>query len=342
MRFLFFYILITLSACAQASGSEQFRVVFYNVENLFDTIKEPGKNDSEYLPDSKRYWNSAKYYKKLNQLSKVISAIGEWQTPALIGMCEVENEQVLNDLTQVSLMRSQGYRFVVSNSKDERGIDVALLYQRDRFKLLGHTCHTIKFTDKKKVSRDLLHVYGQLKNNDTLDVFICHYPSRREGEKASEPYRIQASELLRQKVDSILKQRKEASVIIMGDFNDEPTDKSLCQTLGARPYAEKAERTELYNLSYHLNKDRQGGSYKYQGKWNLLDQIIVSGRILETTSSFSFHPNDCHIYRADFLLTEDKTQGGKRPRRTYHGMKYEGGFSDHLPVYADFYVSLVP
>lgn len=338
-----FQPILLLSFCLYAfsiQASEPFRVVFYNVENFFDTINEPGKNDSDFLPQSKRHWNSKKYYTKLNQIAKVLSAVGEWQTPALIGLCEVENETVVNDLTQRSPIRKQQYRFVMTDSRDERGIDVALLYQRDQFRLLSHASYRIRFPSPEKRSRDILHVCGQVKSGDTLDVFVCHYPSRRGGEKASEPYRICASDCLKQKVDSVIGIRQSPAVLIMGDFNDEPSSHSLYHTLCAKPFQEIDDSTRLCNLFFPFEKKQYKGSYKYRGYWNLLDQMIVSTHLLQPGARFGILPDRAGIYEADFLFTEDKTQGGRRPKRSFYGMKYEAGFSDHLPIYADFYVSL--
>lgn len=346
IRLIVFSLLTFLLSTECSYGAERFRVVSYNVENLFDTIKAPGKNDNEFLPGSKRYWNRKKYYTKLNNLSKVISGVGEWQPPALIGMCEVENEIVLDDLTKHTPLREQGYRFVVTDCADERGIDVALLYQRDQFHLLGYESYPVRFRSPKKKTRDILHVYGNLKNKDTLDVFVCHYPSRRGGTKASEPDRMRVSEVLLQKIDSLQKIRKKASVIIMGDFNDEPLDNSIKVALRTQSVSnyvtntKKNYQTGLYNLFEPFEKKERTGSYKYKGDWNMFDQIMVSGNLLHSPNGFFTQAKDCRIYDADFILTEDKTNGGKRPKRTFYGMKYEGGFSDHLPVYADFYLSL--
>ena len=328
------------------ASQEQFRVMFYNVENLFDTEKEPNKNDNEFLPTGKKYWNNKKYYQKQNNLAKVITSIGEWSTPALIGMCEVENDKVLEHLTKRTPLKSQKYKFIVTDCDDLRGIDVALLYQPDQFKLLGHNAYKIHFKSKKKISRDILHAYGLIKNKDTLDVFVCHYPSRTGGEKQSEPDRIRASEVLREKADSIYRTRKHANIIIMGDFNDTPSNKSMATTLRAQNYKEYPKKNsrglQLYNLSFRFDKQAGKGTYKYQGNWEQLDQMIVSGRLLDNTSGCYTIPNNYKIYDADFLFTKDTSKGGKRPKRTYFGMKYEGGFSDHLPIYADFYITLRP
>ena len=337
-------LLITILIPLQVPAQERFRVMFYNVENLFDTEKDEGKNDEEFLPTSKRYWNNKKYYLKQNNIAKVISSVGEWNTPALIGICEVENERVLNVLTRQTPLKSQQYKFIITDCEDRRGIDVALLYQPDQFKVIGHQAYKIRFKSPQKISRDILHVYGLVKSNDTLDVFVCHFPSKSGGEKQTEPDRIRAAEVLRSKIDSLHHIRKHANIIIMGDFNDNPSMTSMHTALGAincKDYKQTGKDTPLlYNLFYPFEQQEGVGSYKYRGQWEQIDQIIVSRRMLEKTSGCYVNPNECRIYNADFLLTEDKSQGGLRPKRTYFGMKYESGFSDHLPIYADFYISI--
>lgn len=320
--------------------------MFYNVENLFDTEKEPGKNDEEFQPDSKRYWTIKKYRQKLTHIAKVITAVGEWNSPALVGMCEVENDKVMRDLTRFSILKSQGYKYVMTSSDDRRGIDVALMYQADRFRLLGYKAYKVRFDSPQKVTRDILHVTGLIKSRDTIDVFVCHYPSRRGGEIASEPDRIRVSQLLRKHAEYLHRTREKAHIIIMGDFNDEPSNKSISETLKALKYHENITPNpsglQLFNLFHAYEKQDRTGSYKYRGEWNMLDQIIISESLLEKNSRFRYSPGSAKIFSEDFVLTEDKSGGGERPKKTYHGLKYEGGFSDHLPVYADFMITFRP
>ncbi|GHT61825.1 endonuclease [Bacteroidia bacterium] len=309
--------------------------MFYNVENLFDTFDNPQKNDNEFLPDAQRHWTQKRYYTKINNLAKVISSAGEWGSPAMIGLCEVENEKVIRDLTQNSPLKKTDYRFVVTNSPDQRGINVALLYQRDQFKYLGHHAYTIRFSyNKQKATRDILHVTGQVVSKDTVDVFVCHFPSRRAGENESEADRVLAASVLKSKTDSLMRIRRNASIIIMGDFNDEPSNRSISQTLSALPLSQKPDAKKLYNLFQSFEK--KTGSYKYKDTWNMLDQIIVSGNFISGNGSFKVLPYTATIFSRSFMMTDDKNQGGKRPRKTFSGMRYEGGYSDHLPVFVDF------
>lgn len=311
------------------SAQTDFRVMSYNVENLFDTIKSPDKNDSEFQPDGKRNWTKWRYYHKLQQIAKVISAAGEWDTPALVGLCEVENDSVIHHLLRRTLLRKQDYRFCITTGEDERGINTVLLYQRDKFDYLYHAEYRIPFTQPRKKSRNILHVTGQIITRDTLDVFVCHFPSRYSGEKETEQARADAALFLRSLCDSLHRVRANCLLLIMGDFNDTPQGKSLTQQLKALPPQTETNQHDgvmLYNLTY-----TEKGSHKYRDTWSQLDQIIVN-------PSFYHHfvSGSARNFTPPFLLTNDKTWRGKRPLRTYHGYKYEKGFSDHLPVIADF------
>lgn len=329
---LFIYYFIPLLAQEESP----FRVMFYNVENLFDTQKEPDKNDSEFLPNAIRAWNQGRYKHKLTNISRVITAVGEWAPPALVGLCEVENDHVLRDLTRYSPLKNHDYRYVMTDSPDDRGIDVALLYQRHQFKLLHH--QSIPIPLDGRTTRDILHVTGLIPTRDTLDVFVVHFPSRSEGAKKSEPRRLQAARILRNAVDSLFSIRNEVRIIIMGDFNDYPDNRSLKEVLKAQLPEEAPKHDNLYQLlANHLRKTGYG-SYNYQGEWGQLDHIIVSGLLLDSDKRFYTTEDFAKIFRAPFLLIPNEKYGGERPFRTYYGMKYEGGYSDHLPVYTDFVV----
>lgn len=329
MLFILFYSLSSF-------GQTHFQVMFYNVENLFDTVDEPGKNDNEFLPNGARHWTPGRYRNKLNNIAKVITSAGEWEAPALVGLCEVENDKVLKDLTQYSPLKKTNYRYIVTNSPDLRGINVALLYQRDKFKYIEHNTYRIFFpANKRKHTRDILHVTGQVSSRDTLDVFICHFPSRRGGEQESEPDRLYVASVLKEKSDSLMRIRGNACIVIMGDFNDEPSNKSISQVLGARPVSKDIRLKNLYNLFYPVEKQKNTGSYKFGRQWNRLDQIIVSGYLLSGNRSIQVLPHTATIFSRNFMLTEDKSHSGKRPKKTYQGYTHEGGYSDHLPVYVD-------
>jgi endonuclease/exonuclease/phosphatase family metal-dependent hydrolase len=315
--------------------------MFYNTENFFDTFDDPEKNDNDFLPEGAMRWTVGRYHNKLINIAKVITSAGEWETPALIGLCEVENEKVIKDLTQYSPLRKMNYRYIITNSPDPRGINIAFLYQREKFKYLEHKSHTIRFPHNAlKLTRDILHVAGQVSSQDTLDVFVCHFPSRRGGENESEPDRLYVASVLKSKYDSLMKIRKNACVLIMGDFNDEPSNKSMYQILQTQPVSQNILSQSLYNLFSNFEKKRNTGSYKYLGQWNMLDQIIVSGNLITGDRSIRALPHTACIFYRDFMLIDDKSYGGKRPKKTYHGRKHEGGYSDHLPVLVDFVLVL--
>lgn len=319
-----------------------FRAMSYNVENLFDCRHDTLKNDYEFLPNATRHWNYPKYKKKLDNIARVIIAVGGWTPPALVALCEVENDSVLRDLTRYSALREADYRYVMTQSLDERGIDVALLYQRGLFKLLSYQCLSIPKPDKSsRPTRDILHVSGLLLNQDTLDIFVAHFPSRSGGIKESEPYRLQAAQKLKNTVDSLMQIRFQPQILIMGDFNDYPHNKSVKEILKATIPPSHPNEFLNKRYLYHLlvrktNILKHFGSYKYQGEWGLLDHIIVSGNLLCLSSSFYTDETQADVFNCPFLLTEDKKFGDKQPFCTYYGMKYQDGYSDHLPVYADF------
>lgn len=339
------YLLFSPSAIL-SQEREMFRVAFWNVENLFDTERDSLKNDEEFLPGAMRGWHRGRYKKKLSDVARVITAVGEWSPPALVGLCEVENSRVLDDLTLYSPLRAHQYKYVMTESADLRGIDVALLYQKHQFKMLNHICIRPDIRKGEHPTRDLLHVTGLTPLLDTLDVFVVHFPSRSGGAKASEPRRLRVAALLKTTVDSLIRMRQEPRILIMGDFNDYPNNRSIAEILHVHSPDENPDRSALYHLLSRKMKARNetqrhksgsaGGSYKYQGEWGLLDHLIVSGLLLDRTTSFYTEEVRADVFSPSFMLTEDERYGGVQPFRTYNGIRYQGGYSDHLPVYTDF------
>lgn len=338
MRYPAILVLFFILSLSRGLSQGNFRVMFYNAENLFDTIDNPRKMDDDFLPDGFMRWSSWKYWEKLRNITRVITAVGEMESPALVGLCEVENDSVLVDLTRKSPLRVQDYQYVMSNSPDERGINVALLFQRHQFKLLEKAEYEIRFVDPdRRPTRNILHATGVLISGDTLDVFVAHFPSRSGGARASLPARQRAAEVLRIKTDSIMGIRSEPRCLIMGDFNDPPDSDCLrdgLQTLEPTPPYDDLSR---YNLCYDLMPSRELGTYKYQGRWEVIDQFIVNGKLLDKDEGVHVL-GGAKIYAADFLLKEDIGYYGKKPRRTSAGPRYGGGCSDHLPIYLDLMV----
>lgn len=334
------FLLSLLFSCS-LPAQQNFRVMSYNVENLFDTEDNPAKEDNEYLPSGSRRWTPGRYYQKLQQIAKVIIAAGEWDTPALIGLCEVESDSVLIHLLRRTPLRQQHYRYSMTHGEDIRGINVALLYQRDKFGYLGHTEYPVRFSHKKhKHTRNILHVWGEVITGNILDVFVCHFPSRYGGEKESEADRFDAARTLRRLCDSLQQIRPTLQIIIMGDFNDTPGDASLSRILGASTKSDKQPRPTLCNLFADVPPRNDPGSHKYQGEWSQLDQIIISTTLSDSTASMYLKQGSARTFAPPFLLVRDKTWRGERPKRSYYGFRYEGGYSDHLPVVADFLLSL--
>ncbi len=334
-----FFLLLVVSA--QPVTAQRFRVMTYNVENLFDTCHDAGFDDYEFLPDGKRRWNSGRYWGKQDRLCRVIAMAGGEAPVDLVGLCEVENDSVLRDLTERTRLRRLGYKYEVTHSLDVRGLDVALLYQPRRFRVLSSNGLTVP-PDKAygRPTRDILHVSGLLQSGDTLDVFVCHLPSRRGGAKAVEDFRSSAAQFLRQKADSVLRQRQRPALVLMGDFNDAATDRSLDKGFGVRllpPGGEAAHPSEFYALSADLRTEcGVCGTYKYRGEWNRLDQMIVSGALLTPSAPYFVHRGTSRNFAPYALLQSDKTHGGHRPHPTFQGPLYVSGFSDHLPLVADF------
>lgn len=308
--------------------------MFYNVENLFDIYDDTLKNDNEFLPNGIRHWTDKRFKNKINNLYKTIVITGGWSPPEIVGLCEVENYFVLNELVYNTPFSKFQYKIIHQDSPDERGIDVAMIYNSQQFNVLNKKFIKINLpSHSNENTRDILYVKGVVRKTDTLHIFINHWPSRRGGELQSEFKRIHVSQILKLKTDSIFRTNPEAKIILMGDFNDNATNKSLellCENYGIIQY----QSNELYNLSYDLLNQGKG-TYKYQGIWLLYDQFIVSGSLMN--NNYKLFCEQMNICEFEFLFEEDETYSGRKPRRTYLGYKYNNGFSDHLPVFLDIY-----
>lgn len=308
------------------------RIAFYNVENLFDIYDTPNKPDEEFLPNGRNKWTQSRYDKKLNQLSKVLKAM---DLPNFVGVCEVENEQVIKDWIKNDQLKGRKYGIAHKESNDYRGIDVALLYDADRFEVTDIQTKVLDFpktitNGEEYSSRDLFHVKGTLDGNTTLHFFVNHFPSRRGGLRASEPKRTFVASELRKMINDVLAEDENARIVIMGDFNDEPDNKSIEIVLGAKAENTAAE-PELINCFAKQDANDEG-SYNYRGDWNMLDQIILTDNFFEDGQAYQF--DNSVIFRKEWMMYKDP-RNGATPSRTYGGPNYYGGFSDHLPVYVD-------
>lgn len=298
-----------------------FTFVQLNCENLFDCLHDEGKEDTEFLPEGRMRWSHARYWRKLNRTGQTIISCADQQTmrlPDMAMLCEVENDTVMRDLTRRSMLRNAGYEYVMTDSPDARGIDVALVFSPMSFRLLKSHSIRIEPISGMRPTRDILYAAGQVISGDTLHVIGVHFPSRRDGELQTRPFRRQAAKRLCALVDSIREATAEAKIIIAGDFNMNANDdiiKDICchglNDISAEAVGEHGAR----------------GTYRYHGKWESLDHILVSDALLNNFAS-------CHINDAPFLTINDEKYGGRQPRRNYLGPVYKNGFSDHLPLVA--------
>ena len=292
-------------------------LVELNCENLFDCKHDTLKQDTEWLPDGKRRWSPARYWRKLNHIGQEILSCQEEGVPDLVALVEVENDSVLFDLTHRSLLRGAGYEYLMTQSPDVRGIDVALLYQPMTFRPICYDYLDIIPLAGMRPTRDILYVQGETLKGDTLHVFVVHAPSRYGGDKQTHPNRRLIAERL---IGAIRQLPADAKVIIAGDFNDEATDPAL----------RFLEDNGLHNVTAKATGSHGAkATYRYQGLWQSIDHVFVSGVLLDSVER-SF------INDAPFLLEEDKKYGGVKPLRTYNGYRYQRGFSDHLPLIVRF------
>ena len=333
MKKLFIYLFsLTLFSCTSTTNeSDSYAVAFYNVENLFDTEDDPLKLDEWYTPTSPIQWDEAKYATKLKNLAKVINQLADKKTPHFLGLCEVENRKVLEDLVKEPDLAKAQYQIVHFESPDERGIDVAFLYNSTVFKVTDQKNFQLNLSQFKDKTRDMLWVKGELGNGEVLHFIVNHWPSRGEGRKKSEPKRIAAATALRQIKDNIMENEPNAKIIVMGDFNDEPSNASISKHLSSTGKISETTSSHLYNPMVDLeNKDL--GSYKYRHWWDMLDQIMLSEALVNNSQGVQYKAKSAGIKDDEWLRQHGSKYEGF-PFRTYGGQKYLGGYSDHFPVY---------
>jgi len=325
---------LTAKGLSNTTLGDTARIAFYNVENLFDYLKDSVKNDGAWTPRGANRWTRARYWKKQNNLFKAIAALGHEQPLAILGLCEIENEKVLRDLTRGTPLRRHNYRYIHYESADARGIDVALIYRPDLFEVIKHyPILLIIPPDTVSRTRDFLYVKGVLFQRDTVHVIVCHFPSKFGGLMQTVDRRAFAGRLLRQKVDSILAENPTANIITMGDFNDEPSDESIAVAFRSRCDTANFQPDDMLNLMCRF--EGRAGSHKFRETWSIIDHIMISKSLLKNIHGLSVLDQKAHIFAPDFLLEEDRVNMGKKPFRTYIGPRYHGGFSDHLPVFID-------
>jgi predicted extracellular nuclease len=334
-RNLFLVILLFLSSgiFAQEKKMDIAIVAFYNVENLFDTIDDPNVDDQEFLPNGTENWNSAKYLLKIEHISEAISKIGQdivLGGPAIIGLSEIENRGVLEDLINSDNLKSKNYGIVHYDSPDRRGIDVGFLYKKNRFIVEGSQPMPLRTSDTTFKTRDQLLVWGKL-DGEPIYFLVNHWPSRYGGEQRSAPKRRAAAELTRHIADSLMKINPNLKMVIMGDLNDNPNNKSIAKYLKAKGKPEEIIAGDIYNPMMKLFKDGIG-SYAYRDSWDLFDQMIVTYGLVGTDYS-SFKLMKTKIFNEAFLKQKTGAFTGY-PWRTFASGQYLGGYSDHFPVYS--------
>jgi len=316
-----------------AQEQKLYSILFYNTENLFDWENDSTVNDDEFTPDGDRHWTYKRFQQKIQNISKAVLAAAGWDTPALIGLCEVENRFVLEQLSKNTALKTYSFQIIHKESPDLRGIDVAVLYNSELFDPIQYEYFPL-LDDNGSIrrTREILYVKGMLKaSSDTLHFFFNHWPSRYSGFLETTEWRFKAAQLLKQKTDSLFQLNTNSKIIILGDFNDQPSDNSILQILDAHPYSDESQSGLLYNLSSVWGKKGKG-SLKYQSQWFVFDQVIVSASLIKNDPNSGIKISEAQIADNNFLLEPDERYGGERPKRTYYGFEYQGGFSDHLPV----------
>jgi len=326
--------ILLLCLTVKSFSNNTARIAFYNVENLFDYLKDSIKNDDAWTPRGANRWTKARYEKKQKNLFKAIAALGHEQPLAILGLCEIENKKVLRDLVRGTPLRVHNYRYIHYESADARGIDVAMIYRPDLFEVIKHyPILLIIPPDTVSRTRDFLYVKGVLFQRDTVHLIICHFPSKFGGLMRTIDRRAFAGRLLRQKVDSILAENPTANIITMGDFNDEPSDESIAVSFRSRCDTANFQSDDMLNLMCRFEGKK--GSHKFRETWSIIDHIMISKSLVKNITGLSVLDQKAHIFEADFLLEDDNVNMGKKPFRTYIGPRYHGGFSDHLPVFMD-------
>ncbi len=304
---------------------------FYNLENLFDTINDPLKNDEQFLPDGDYQWTSERYMNKLENLSKVISEMAKMDGGLVVlGVSEIENEQVLLDLVSTKLLKPYHLSVCHHESPDRRGVDVAFLYDATRFRVIDTAAFPLVVPDQPNfISRDQWLMTGILDNTDTLYLLVNHWPSKAGGEKRSLPGRLAAGNLSREIADNIFQAHPHAKFILMGDLNDNPNSKAIMECLRTKTSEKDVTHTDLFNPMWKMYRNGIG-SYAYRDSWEMLDNIILSGGVMFPSSGYKYV--SAHVFRRDFMFTKTGSYAGY-PFRMYAGGVYQGGYSDHLPVY---------
>lgn len=330
LKWILLCVAIYLATDLPVAAQKKYNVVFYNVENLFDTGDDPETSDEEFIPQSVRHWTRQRFEDKIRMIYKALITAGEGQYPDIIGLAEVENLWVIEQLISKTPLNKTPYGIIHKDSPDPRGIDVALLYRKDRIKPIDFEFIPISGVGKYAFkSRDILHFAAELEK-EQIHFFVNHWPSRSGGYVETKEKRNITAQILRRSLDSLLIKDRDAKIIIMGDFNATFNEKCFSTILKALPYPGNDNPLFLINLSTLWTR-RAEGTIRNGGQWEVFDQMICSHNLL-TNNILQIDPEQGGICDFNFLLEPDPTYLGKKPFRTYMGPVYHGGTSDHLPV----------
>jgi endonuclease/exonuclease/phosphatase family metal-dependent hydrolase len=325
-------------SCFAAGAQRKYRVIaigFYNCENFFHPENDSTKEDDDFTPTGDYRYTEEVYRQKLHNIATVFQKLGTDITPdgvALAGLVEVESDKVLNDLVQQPEIKDRNYKYVWFPTPDVRGISTAMLYNPRYFRVLNaRPLHVpLDSIGQKRPTRDILYVQGILAGNDTVNILVNHWPSRSSGEAETRPYRALAASVDRALADSLFQVNPETKLLIMGDLNDNPTDASVIKVLRARADSSNLSLTDIYNPWINIFK-RGSGTEAYQGQWNLLDQIMVSGAFFQNNNNkWRFYKPQ--IFNKDFLTNMQGTDQGFPHRSFDVNHNWDNGFSDHYPV----------
>ena len=319
--------LIAVTLSLSVFSQDYDRIAFYNVENFFDTRYDSTKYFNGFTPRGDHHWSKTRYYRKRENIYKVIAAVGGWNGVTVMGFAEIENRRILEDLITNTPLKKLDYGIIHFESPDKRGIDVGMIYRKKRFKIITATpIHVTNPDNPKFTTRDILYVKGVLLK-DTVHIFYNHWPSRYGGMMNTVALRALAARTLQQVVDSVLDIDTLSKILILGDFNDNPDDKSIQLLLHDGKHT-------LEELSPSFDFGNTAGTIKHNTDWAIFDQIIVSPGML-SSEGIHLKNHTMQIFDADFLLINDEKNLGKKLNRTFVGFNYNGGYSDHLPVYVD-------
>ena len=319
----------------ERKSANAIRLAFYNLENLFDTENDTLINDDEFVAGGVKGWSESRFRHKINNHSKTLIALGGWDAPAMIGFCEVENREVIHRLITETALKDASYQIIHKNSPDRRGIDVCLIYRPDKIRVLSHQYRRVSVPEDPGFrTRDVLYVQGLVFEKDTIHLFYNHWPSRWGGQQTSEPKRIFVANLIRSMCDSILRSNPNSNILISGDFNDEPGDKSIAEVLRGKRRDAELKPGDFVNYMYE-RWEKGEGTEKYQDHWGMLDQWLVSRALFKREKGLVVDGGDAGIFNAPWLIEKDERYLGEKPYRTFSGPKYLGGHSDHFPVYID-------